>query len=147
MPRHRDGLTLDGVPVRLARLLAVASAALLLGAVPALASPSSEVASGQSIATELQSGKASCKSFSTTDFEHLGEYVMQRMLGSSSLHQAMNARMDQMTGPANADRMHQTLGRSFAGCLTRGEPGYVGMGTMGGNTYTGDSSAMMASTN
>lgn len=120
--------------VRFTSLLASVFAALLLATAPALASLSDEVSAGQTIAGQLQSGAATCKTLSSSDFEHLGEYVMEHMVGSSSVHAAMNARMDQMMGSQNTDRMHQLLGRNYAGCATRtaGNAAPTGAGMMGG---------------
>jgi hypothetical protein len=55
--------------------------------------------------------------------------------------------MERVMGAANADRMHQALGRRYAGCATRngsvggiiGDRGMMG----GGSTGTGGSGAMM----
>jgi hypothetical protein len=120
------------VTVRFTSLLASVFAALLLAAAPALASLSDEVSAGQTIAGQLQNGTATCKTLSSSDFEHLGEYVMQHMVGSSSVHAAMNARMDQIMGSQNTDRMHQLLGRNYAGCATGSSTAPTGSGMMGG---------------
>jgi hypothetical protein len=59
---------------------------------------------------------------------------MERMVGSRSVHAAMNARMDQTMGSPNTDQMHQLLGRSYAGCTTGTASGAapMGSGMMGG---------------
>ena len=133
---------------RLTALLTVAMAFGLLAAAPALASLSDEVAAGQSVAARLHSGQASCQNLSSSDAEHLGEYVMDRMVGSRATHEAMNARMDAMMGATNGDRMHQALGRRYAGCTTTGSgSGMMGSGAMmgGGSTGAGGWGAMMGS--
>jgi hypothetical protein len=137
------------MPRRLTVLLIAAIAAGLFAATPALAALSDEVTAGQTVAARLQSGQASCQNLSSPDFEHLGEYVMDRTVGSRATHDAMNARMDQMMGPANADRMHEALGRRYAGCPTTSSSGsgMMGGGAMmgGGSTGTGGWGAMMGS--
>jgi hypothetical protein len=123
------------VGVRLTSVLATVFAALLLAAAPALASLADEVSAGKAIAGQLQSATATCKTLSGSDFEHLGEYVMEHMVGSPSVHAAVNARMDRMMGSQNADRMHQLLGRSYAGCITGAASATapMGSGMMGGS--------------
>jgi hypothetical protein len=106
--------------VRLTSVLASVVAALLLTVTPALASLAVEVADGQSIAGQLHSGTATCTSLSSSDYEHLGEYAIEHMVGWRSVHAAINARMNQMMGSTNADRMHELLGRSYAGCAATG---------------------------
>ena len=129
-------------------LISVLLGALALGAVPALAALGDEVTQGRAVAGQLQAGTTSCSKLSDSDFEHLGEYAMDRMVGSRSAHEAMNARMDAMMGSANTDRMHQALGRRFAGCggNTGGMMGGGGM-MMGGGYGDGDWGAMMGSGN
>lgn len=110
---------------------------LALAAVPATASMTGEVAAGQAVAAQLQSGQVTCRSLTSTQFEHLGEYAMQRAVGSPSAHEALDAHMDAMMGAANADQMHQLLGRTYAGCAggTAGGSGFgegMGPGMMGG---------------
>jgi hypothetical protein len=135
---------------RLTALLIAVIAVGLLTAAPALAALSNEASAGQTVAARLQSGQASCHTLSNSDFEHLGEYVMDRMVGSRATHEAMNARMDAMMGSKNADRMHQALGRRYAGCptTTSGGSGMMGGGGMMGGYYNhGGLGAMITSSN
>ena len=77
--------------------------------------------------------KAECSRLATDDFEHLGEYVMERMLGSRPAHEAMNERMASMLGDANSERMHELMGRRYAGCGTAAAGGaMMGSGMMAG---------------
>ena len=121
------------VTPRLSILLAVFAGILAFGTSSALASLSDEVSAGKATAARVDAGIASCENLSTTDFEHLGEYVMERMIGSRSAHEAMNARMEAMIGSENSDRMHEAIGRRYAGCATTG----TGSGMMGGIEITG----------
>lgn len=136
---------------RIPLAIGLLTAMLAFGASAAHASLSQEVTAGKAVAKRVDAGTATCKTLSTNDFEHLGEYVMERMVGSHAAHQAMNAHMEQTIGAENADRMHQALGRRYAGCSTSGwanGPGMMsGSGGMMGGGY-GDSrglGAMMGS--
>lgn len=112
--------------------LAVA-AAFLLHAGPALASLSDEVAAGKALAAQVESGDATCSRLSDDQFEHLGEYAMDRMVGSRAAHEAMNDRMARALGAGNADRMHELMGRRYAGCTSGNGTGLpMGPAMMGG---------------
>ncbi len=132
---------------RISILAALLASMLAFGAASAYASLSDEVSSGRAIAARVDAGTATCTTLSTTDIEHLGEYVMERMIGSSSAHETMNSRMEAMIGAGNADRMHQALGRRYAGCATsRTGSGMMGGGGMMGGASTGGGwGAMMRS--
>ena len=95
-------------------LLALLSAAVM--APPAFAALGDEVTAGAGIARQLQAGSATCATLSDADFEHLGEYAMGRWVGAPSSHAAMNQRMAAVMGGSGADRMHQLMGRRYAGC-------------------------------
>ena len=135
--------------VRVRFILTVTVAVLALGAAPALASLADEVAAGREVAQRLQAGAASCSKLADSDFEHLGEYVMERMLRSRATHRAMNDRMTAMMDDANTERMHELMGRRYAGCGTQGAgAGMMGPGKMSGGSGTASGSgwgAMMAS--
>jgi hypothetical protein len=121
-------------------LVVVATTAV--GPAPALASVGEEVASGHALAGRLHSGAATCRDLSDDGFEHLGEYVMDRLVGSRTAHQAMNAHMEDVMGGSYADRMHEALGRDYAGC-----DGGAAMGPgMTGDAHSGWG-AMMGSAN
>ena len=132
--------------VRVSLIFALVVAVLAAAAAPALASLADEVATGQQVAQRLQAGATSCTTLSGAEFEHLGEYVMERMLGSRAAHQAMNDRMTAMMGDANTERMHELMGRRYAGCGTQGagagmmRPGMMGAGAASGGGW----GAMMA---
>lgn len=116
---------------RVSLLIALVVSGLAMGASPALAALSDEVNAGRALAARVDAGTATCKGLSDTDLEHLGEFVMDRAVGSRSTHQAINARMEAMIGAENADRMHQALGRRYAGCAITTADG-AGAGMMGG---------------
>lgn len=68
------------------------------------------------------------------------------MLGSTSLHQAMNDRITLMMGEQGEARTHQLLGQRYTGCSGTGATGgydeMVGAGMMGGSFGTGGWGAM-----
>jgi hypothetical protein len=137
--------------------LALTTIALVL-LIPAAASASlaGEQRQGQNLIAQLQAGTKTCSALSAGDLDHIGEYVMFRALGSTTLHQAMNDRMRAMLGEQGESRMHQLLGARYAGCSTRaggiagsaGSAGSAGMmggsGMMGGYAANGGISAMMS---
>ncbi len=135
----RTGITI----LLLAAFLAVPAAAR--------ASLADEQRGGQDLIGQLRAGGQSCSDLSAEDFDHIGEYVMFRALGSTRLHRAMNDRMTLMMGAQGESRMHQLLGQRYAGCdgNTSGGAGYGGMmgaGMMGGGYYgPGGWGAMMGS--
>ena len=93
-------------------------AALAITPTPTLASVAAEQQAGRALAQQVQSGKRSCDSLSAEDLDHIGEFVMGRMIGSTAAHEAMNARMTAVMGAGAESRMHQVLGARFVGCTT-----------------------------
>ena len=110
-------------------LVVVAAGVLAVGVTPAFAALGDEVAAGGTVARQLQAHATSCSKLSDADFEHLGEYVMERMVGSRAAHAAMNQRMASMMGTSADERMHQLMGRRYADC---GVAGAGAGGMMGG---------------
>ena len=139
VPRHRS---------LLAVLVALSVGALALVAPSARAA--SEAQQGAQLLQNLQAGKTSCASLSTSDFDHIGEYVMERMLGSATAHEAMNRQMSAMMGSSGETQAHVYMGQRFSGCATGRPPAAFGamMGMMGGagmmgSGYNGAGTGMM----
>lgn len=144
-------------------LLAPILAALMAAAFAATpASGATEAQQGGQLLQRVQSGAATCKSLSKTDFDHVGEYVMERMLGSVNVHSAMNRQMAAVMGARGETQAHVYMGQRFAGCASGQAPtafgsmmGMMGSGMMGsvygrGNTATmtgSGSGGMMGSGN
>jgi hypothetical protein len=124
---------------RLAIGFLLAFATALAAAAPASASLSDEVRAGETLAQQLQAGTTSCDRLATDDFEHLGEYVMGRMVGSLQLHDAMNERIRSVMGADNEERMHVRMGQRYAGCAPTGGVGPMGSGMMNGRGWSDDS--------
>ncbi len=123
-------------------VFAAAVAAVLLVVSPALASLGNEVSAGRAVAAQLQNGTTRCDALSDADFGHLGEYLMDRMVGSRAAHEAVNGRMTRAIGTENTDRMHEVLGRDFDGCAS-GAAASVPMGPwMMGGSNNGAASGM-----
>jgi hypothetical protein len=73
----------------------------------ASASLAGEQQQGQNLIAQLQTGTKTCRNLTADDLDHIGEYLMFRALGSTSLHRAMNDRMIAMLGEQGESRMHQ----------------------------------------
>jgi len=140
------GDTVGHVKVRVALIAVIV---MLLAPASSWASLPDEQRQGQSVAGQLEAGAKSCDDLSVEDFDHIGEYVMGRALGSTTLHQAMNRRMRLMMGDQSERRMHELMGKRFAGCLNRTATGGgvtgIGPGMMGGSHGNGGWGAMMRS--
>lgn len=122
----------------------------------AFASLADEQTQGRALVDQVRSGAKHCSDLSSEDFDHVGEYVMGRALGSISAHQAMNDRMKAMMGDGAESRMHQLLGQRYTGCSQNSSTsggGMMGNGGMMGGSWddwdsmmgSGDYSWMMGS--
>ena len=132
------------ITIALSAVLALAAAM----AAPALGA--TEAQQGAKVLRNLQADKASCTSLATEDFDHVGEYVMERMLGSATTHEAMNRQMVAMMGASGETQAHVYMGQRFAGCASGRAPtafgammGMMGAGMMGSASGASGSSSMM----
>lgn len=138
---------------RLGRALAVAgvSALGLISAPHAIGTVADEEHRGAALVQAVASGERDYDSLSAKELERIGEYWMGRMQGSTQAHEAMNARMRQMMGPAGEERMHELMGQRYAQLATSsdgrgsargpyGDCGYRGS-MMGGDYYDNDDCA------
>lgn len=112
------------------RLVFLAISMLLLIPAAAHASLAGEQRQGQDLVTQLQANMKTCRDLSADDFDHIGEYVMGRALGSTAAHQAMNERMTLMMGSQAEGRMHELLGARYVNCAPP-----AGAGTTNSNSY------------
>jgi hypothetical protein len=128
--------------------LALAFAIALVLAAPAWASVASEQQEGTQILSAIHAGKLKGTSLSSSQYEHVGEYLMGQALGSTAAHERMNSLADQMMGSAGEEQMHIYLGERYLGKSTpqvsgRYAPMYGLIGMMTG--YRGTSIAGMMS--
>lgn len=98
----------------------------------------SAVAAGQQVWQQLQAKQVSCSQLKDADYEHLGEYFMGQMMGSS--HESMNAILQSRLGATGEEQMHTVMGKRLSGCdpqaaYPAGFQGFMPM--MGGNGYGG----------
>ena len=135
---HR--LTRGGVSLALVAL--VVTFAVL--AAPANASVAADERAGAVILVAVEAGKRDCTSLSTADFERVGDYVMGRMLGSTSAHESMDRVMSETMGVRLEESAHAVMGRRFTRCGGKDDdPGFNGMMGMMGGAYAGGSGGMM----
>ncbi|KKU11347.1 MAG: hypothetical protein UX17_C0081G0005 [Parcubacteria group bacterium GW2011_GWC2_45_7] len=88
---------------------------------------------GEALFDWLRSKKVQCTDLKDDDFGLVGEFLMERMMGTG--HEAMDTMMQQMMGEAGEKAMHVTMGKRMSGCETGVG---VGGGVMGsGNNMMG----------
>lgn len=96
-----------------------------------------DISAGQKLYTDLKYNKTSCKNLKDTDFDKIGEYVMEQQIGNSAHHAQMNAMMKQMMGENGEEQIHIALGKKATGCDTNAGTNYYpgwrggGRGMMG----------------
>jgi preprotein translocase subunit SecG len=132
---------------RAVRTLTVAFALMFALAAPALASVTSEQQEGAQTLSAVHQGKLKASGLTSTQYEHVGEYLMGQALGSTASHERMNTLMGEMMGSSAVDQMHVYLGQRYLGNNAqipgRYAPMYGLMGMMTG--YRSGSIASMMS--
>ncbi len=130
------------------KITVAASIAIVLGASMMAFAASSDPAilAGQQLWSQLQAKQIQCSQLTATNFNNLGDYFMDQMMGSA--HQAMEQAVIAQSGQAGLDAMHVAMGERFSGCnpnaaFPASMMGYGGMtGGYGyNNYYNGTSSA------
>lgn len=121
-----------------ARTLVVFAA--VLGAGPAHAQESDGARSGAEILAAVNRGESDCSALDDAGFEAVGEFMMERMLGSAQRHRGMDRAMGSAMGEGDRDRMHRLMGRRLSGCGGDAAPGGRGemMATMMMGAGAGD---------
>jgi hypothetical protein len=126
-----------------------ASAALVLAlglaaTVPAVASAASEQQQGAQVLSEVQGGKLQGTNLTSTQYQHVGQYLMGRGLGSARRYETMDSQMDRMMGRSVSDQMYLYMGERYLGKRVAPNssyaPYYSWMGNMMsryGGTYAG----------
>ena len=134
MPRVRAASGGRTIPAMRLPAAILSAALVLLVPATALGSVSAEQRQGQALLNQLRSGTKICAQLSSGDLDHLGEFAIGQMLGSTRLHAAMNERMTLMLGATGERRMHQIMGARYAGCHAAGATGAYGGMMMGGSS-------------
>jgi hypothetical protein len=96
-----------------------AGAALLIAvalgsAAPPLVSAASEQ-QGAQVLSEVQAGKLQGTNLTSTQYQHVGQYLMSRALGSTESYEATDSLMDRMMGSSVSDQMYQYMGERYLG--------------------------------
>jgi hypothetical protein len=102
-------LTRNALHVSAALVLALALAATA----PAVASAAIEQQQGAQVLREVQGGKLQGTNLTSTQYQHLGQYLMGRALGSSQRYEAMDSQMDRMMGQSVSDQMYLYMGERY----------------------------------
>jgi len=87
----------------------------IAAATPAVASAASEQQQGAQVLSEVQAGKLHGTKVTSTQYQHVGQYIMGRALGSAQRYEAMDSLMDRMMGQSVSDQMYQYMGERYLG--------------------------------
>lgn len=101
-----------------------------------------EVKRGEEIWQKLSANQLKCENLTDGEFENLGEFFMERMVGSPDSHEITDKQMAQMMGEDGLEQMHMVMGKRMSGCQTDAVvPGasdsMMGWGMMGPSTSSG----------
>lgn len=101
------------------------------------------VVEGQKIFEKLQKKEISCSSLKNNDFEKLGDYYMDQMMGKN--HESMDEQIEKLYGKDGLKSMHIVMGKRMSGCETGGMSmmGGGGFGMMGPWGYPSAGSGSM----
>lgn len=124
--------------------ISLVALALLIAFAPASAAAqeSDEVQRGAALLRAADEGRRDCSDLSDSDFEAVGEYAMERMVGSPQAHAAMDRTISSMMGEGGLGQMHRLMGQRFTRCgggtMPAGFGGMMGaIGMMGGGFGAG----------
>lgn len=87
-----------------------------------------EITQGKELWNKIQSKETACQNLSNDNFEVMGEYLMDQMMGTS--HQTMNKMMKQMMGDEGEEQMHIIMAKRMTGCDPNAEFSSQQMGFM-----------------
>lgn len=77
-----------------------------------------DIQSGQKLYSELVNKKISCEKLKDSDFEKIGEFLMEQQIGNSEKHALMNQMMQNMMSQNGEEQMHIVIGKRGTGCDT-----------------------------
>jgi hypothetical protein len=125
-----------------AAVLVVTTLGIFAGTSSAVAGEPAEQQQGAQVLSEVQASKLSGNSLSSSQYQHVGQYLMSRAFASAQAYEAMDSLMDHIMGQAASDRMYTYLGERYLGKNVRPNSGdalfYARMATMMGS-YGGHS--------
>lgn len=99
---------------------------------------------GMRIVEVLKSGIGECDALTDAQFENMGDYYMEAMMGES--HEQMDAMMTAMMGQEGLDQMHTAMGKRMSGCDESAQmPGAMMSGMSGMMNMMGGDGGMMGS--
>lgn len=108
---------------------------------PASASDQNQVQRGATLLGSVNRGGRSCSDMNNSDFAAVGEFAMQRMIGSPQAHEAMDQLMTRTMGASRLGAMHRFMGERLSGCASgpapRGFAQMMGMVGMMGSSGRG----------
>jgi hypothetical protein len=64
---------------------------------------------------EAEAGKLHGTNLTSTQYQHVGQYLMGRALGSTERYEAMDSLMDRMMGQSVSDQMYEYMGERYLG--------------------------------
>ena len=104
----------------------------------------SEQQQGAQVLSEVQAGTLHGTNLTSAQYQHVGQNLMGRALGSSERYEAMDSLMDQQMGRSVSDQMYQYMGERYLGkrvSPNSGDGAYYGwmadMMRRYGSTYAG----------
>lgn len=84
---------------------------------------------GEQFTKDVQAGRIECTAITDAQFENMGDYFMEQMMGNS--HEQMDAMMTAMMGEQGLDQMHAAMGKRMSGCDASAQmPGAMMSGMM-----------------
>lgn len=95
-------------------MAALAVTAFGAGALAFAASQDPSIATGQALWGELRARQIQCGQLTDANFNNLGDYFMDQMMGSA--HEAMEQAVIARSGQTGLDQMHIAMGKRFSGC-------------------------------
>jgi hypothetical protein len=104
-------LTRNALHTTAALVLALALAATA----PAIASAATEQQQGAQLLSEVQGGRLRGTNLTSTQYQHVGQYLMGRALGSSQRYETMDSQMDRVMGQSVSDQMYLYMGERYLG--------------------------------
>ncbi len=111
---------------------------------------------GMQTVEELNRGTVRCEALADAQFENMGDYYMEQMMGET--HEQMDTMMEQMMGEEGLTQMHVAMGKRMSSCdsdapmpaaMMSGMMNMMGMMSGGavGSSMMGSGSGMMGTQN